>query len=86
MASIVLQNQYLMGCITPRPVRRRQTTDPNKPDKPQWTYTVGGGTIEVCRHIIFIYSWYQTRKIERSHGSEETAKRKCCTSRYEREK
>ena len=39
-----------MGCIKPRKVLRRRTTNPDKPDKPQWTYTVGGGTIEVCRH------------------------------------
>ena len=45
-----VQNQYLMGCIKPRKVLRRRTTNPDKPDKAQWTYTVGGDNIEVCRH------------------------------------
>ena len=39
-----------MGCIQKRDVKRRRTTDPNKPDKTQWTYTVGVDGIEVCRH------------------------------------
>ena len=50
MGNKTLQDQYLMGFIQKRAVKRRQTNDPNKPDKPQWTYTVGGDGIEVCRH------------------------------------
>ena len=46
----VLQDQYLMGCIKPRPVKRKRTTDPNKPPKAQWSYIVGADAIEVCRH------------------------------------
>ena len=37
-----------MGCITPREVRRRRSTDPTKPPKPQYTYTVAATV--VCRH------------------------------------
>ena len=45
-----VQNQYLMGCITPRKVKRRRTANPDKPDKKQWTYAVGADNIVVCRH------------------------------------
>ena len=45
-----VQNQYLMGCIKPRKVNRRRTTNPDKPDKKQWTYSVGADNIVVCRH------------------------------------
>ena len=44
------QNQYLLGCITPREVKRRRTADFNKPDKNQWTYAVGADNVVVCRH------------------------------------
>ena len=37
-----------MGCISPRGVKRRRSTDPTKPPKPQWTYTVAGTV--VCKH------------------------------------
>ena len=41
-----------MCCIQNRPVKRRRTNDPNKPDKLQYTYkiTVGGEAIVVCRN------------------------------------
>ena len=44
------QNQYLLGCITPREVKRRRTANFEKPDKQQWTYSVGADNIVVCRH------------------------------------
>ena len=50
MGEKVQQDQYLMGCLHPRPVKRRRTTDPNKPTKTQWYYKVGAEEIEVCRH------------------------------------
>ena len=50
MGDKVQQDQYLMGCLHRRPVKRRRTTDPNKPSKTQWFYKVGAEEIEVCRH------------------------------------
>ena len=78
MASIVLQNQYLMGCIKPRKVLRRRTTDPDKPDKPQWTYTVGGGTIEVCSHTFLSIHGLKPGKLreimkQKKHSKEDIA-------------
>ena len=45
-----VQNQYLMGCITPRKVLRRRKTNSDKPDMNQWTYSVDADNIVVCRH------------------------------------
>ena len=56
MGNKTLQDQYLMGCIQKRDVKRRRTTDPTKPPKTQWHYTVGVDGIEVCRHtFMFIH-------------------------------
>ena len=52
MGNKTQQDQYLMGCIQNRAVKRRRTSDPNKPDKSQYTYTVtvGGEAIVVSRN------------------------------------
>ena len=44
------KNQYLMGQMSPRAVKRIRTKDQNKPPKTQWKYSVLSNSKEVCRH------------------------------------
>ena len=48
----IQQDQVLMDSIEKKPVKRRRSQDPNKPDKLQYTYKVhvGGEAILVCRN------------------------------------
>ena len=39
-----------MGQMSPREVKRIRKTDPNKPPKTQWNYSVLSNSKRVCRH------------------------------------